>query len=143
MFYFVFFLFMSQNSFEKEINMPFVRFDVVNTSNNCFKKECVEYWVKNWMPVPVVLIHNGKEEIVGKAVCAHIQNDWIVAKVLFDQPIPETFVLRPHSKPVKVETNDGCFFDIKKAELIRLLLVSPVVASKYPDEKPTKILIGN
>lgn len=143
MLHLIFFLMFSQNSFEREINMPFVKVDVVNSANNCFKKECVEYWLKNWIQIPVVLVTGDREEIIGKAVCAHMQNDWIVAKILINQPIPETFVLRPHSKPIKVETNDGCFFDIKKAELVRLLLVSPVLASKYPDEKPTKILIGN
>ena len=133
----------SQSSFAKEINMPFVRVDVMNSANNCFKKECADHWLKNWEQIPVVLIDGDKELIVGKAVCVHMQKDWVVAKVLLDQPVPETFVCRPHSKPIKVETNDGCFFDIKKAELIRLLLVSPVYASKYPDEKPAKILIGN
>jgi len=137
------FFMLSQKTFEKEVNMPFVKVEVMNSANNCFKKECADYWLKNWKTIPVVLILGDKEEIVGNAVCGHMQNDWVMAKVLFNQPIPESFVLRPHSKPIKVETNDGCFFDIKKAELVRLLLVSPVLASKYPDEKPTKILIGN
>lgn len=145
MFHLIIALMFSQNQsgFEKEVNMPFVKIEVMNSANNCFKKECAEYWLKNWRQIPVVLIIGDKEEIIGNAVCAHMQDDWVIAKLLLKQPIPESFVLRPHSKPIKVETNDGCFFDIKKAELIRLLLVSPILASKYPDEKPTKILIGN
>jgi hypothetical protein len=136
-------LVLSQQYYEKEINIPFVKKEVVNSANNCFKAECLDYWVKNWKPIPVYLLIGDKEEIVGTAVCAHIQNDWIVAKIELKQPIPRTYVCRPHSKPVKVEVTDGCFFNIYRAELVRLLIVSPLHSSKYPDENQNKILIGN
>jgi hypothetical protein len=136
-------LVLSQQYYEKEINIPFVKKEVVNSANNCFKTECLDYWVKNWKPIPVYLLIGDKEEIVGTAVCAHIQNDWIVAKIELKQPIPRTYVCRPHSKPVKVEVTDGCFFNIYRAELVRLLIVNPLHSSKYPEENQNKILIGN
>ena len=137
-------LVLSQQYYEKEINIPFVKKESINSANNCFKGECLDYWVKNWKPIPVYLLIGDKEEIVGTAVCAHLQNDWIVAKIELNQPIPKSYVCRPHSKPLKVEVSDGCFFNIYKAELVRLLIVNPLVASKYSnDDKPVKILIGN
>ena len=127
----------------KEVNYPFVKINALNSANNCFKPECIEYWVKNWNQIPVVLLIDDKETVVGKAVCAHVQNGWIVAKISLDQSVPDTYVCRTHTKPISVSISDGCNFEIKKAELIRLLLVNPLYASKYPEEDKKKILIGN
>ena len=135
--------FAQESSLKKEVNYPFVKINSLNSANNCFKQECVDYWVKNWNQIPVILLIDDKETVVGQAVCAHIQNGWIVAKVTLNQTVPDTYVCRPHSKPILVSVSDGCNFEIKKAELIRLLLVNPLYASKYPDEDKKKILIGN
>lgn len=116
----------------KEVTYPFVQVEVLNSANNLFKRECVETWIKNLSNVPVYLVDNNKEELVGKAVCAYWNGDWAIAKIELKKPVPEDYVLRPHSKPVKVEVNEGCYFHISKAELLRLLIVNPIYASKYP-----------
>ena len=118
----------------KEISLPFVQAEVLNSANNLFKKECIDTWVKNLGNMPVYLVNGDKEELVGKAVCAYWNGTWAVAKIELNKPVPNNYVCRPHSKPIKVEVSEGCYFHIHKAELIRLLIVNPIHASKYPEK---------
>ena len=119
----------------KEISLPFVQAEVLNSASNLFKKECIENWVKNLGQTPVYLVKDSKEELVGKAVCAYWDGTWAVAKIELTKKIPNNYVCRPHSKPIKVEINEGCYFHVYKADLIRLLIVDPIYASKYPESK--------
>lgn len=123
----------------REINLPFVQADILNSANNLFKKECIDSWIRNFGNIPVYLINGDKEELVGKAVCAYWNGNWAVAKIEINKPIPDTYICRPHSKPIRVEVSEGCYFNIYKADLVRLLIVNPVYASKYPEIKKVSI----
>jgi hypothetical protein len=125
----------------KELSLPFVQADVLNSANNLFKKECIDNWIQNFGRIPVYLVDGEKEELVGKAVCAYWYGKWAVAKIEVTKPVPDNYVLRPHSKPIKAEVNEGCYFHISKAELMRLLLVNPIYASKYPPSTTKDSLI--
>lgn len=133
---FVFFL-NNQELVNKPIqaSLPFVQAEMLNSANNLFKRDCVDSWVRNCGQIPVYLVNNDKEELIGKTVCAYWNGDWAVAKMELSKQIPDGYVCRPHSKPVKVEVSDGCYFHIHKAELVRLLIVNPIYASKYPNTK--------
>jgi len=123
---YIFLLFFSQNTEikPKEVNLPFVQAETLNSAYNLFKKECIDGWIRNFGNIPVYLVNGEKEELVGKAVCAYWNGSWAVAKIELNKDIPNNYVCRPHSKPVKVEVNEGCYFHIYKAELVRFLILN-------------------
>lgn len=101
--------------------MPFMKPDVISSSQFLIHYKCVTEWEKSTSYIPVYM----DSEMVGAGTLSHVGKDgWAYAKIYFKSGIERGHDLRANLKVHKcVFKQDGCYWQIEDASITKFVLV--------------------
>ena len=112
--------------FQKDsgVFMPFMKPDVISSSQVLVHHKCISKWEKSTSYIPVYV----GSEMVGAGVLSHVGKDgWAYAKIYFKSEVNKDFDLRVNLKVHSCRFNqDGCYWQIEDASITKFVLVKNV-----------------
>lgn len=101
--------------------MPFMKPDVISSSQVLVHYKCISKWEKSASYIPVYV----GSEMVGAGILSHVGKDgWAYAKIYFKSEVDKNCDLRANLKVHSCNfKQDGCYWQIEDASITKFVLV--------------------